>query len=110
MLNLEVQTILEIPTRLKVEYNITPDFLATIMHKYSVQTVGKQTIEQQYKIVPPKATVPSTRHYSWPKAAGEHQMRLEVYIQLMTGISQLSWASAKKILLMSLSTTMPGLT
>lgn len=110
MIKLNVETMLEIPTRLKVQYNITTDFLTNIMPKYSIQMVGKQPIKHQYQIVPPNATESSTRHYSWPKAAGEHQMRFKIDIQSRSEISRLSWASAMEISFMFLSTTMPMMT
>lgn len=84
LLNLKSETILDIPSRLKEEFNISPEFLESVMHKYSVQTVGKDAIEseyttpgilngniKEYRMVSPKCTVASTRHYSWPKASGE---------------------------------------
>lgn len=85
LLNLTSETILDIPSRLKKEFNISPEFLESVMHKYSVQTVGKDAIEieyqtpgswngtteKEYRMVSPKSTVPSSRHYSWPKASGE---------------------------------------
>jgi glutamate/tyrosine decarboxylase-like PLP-dependent enzyme len=69
LLNLKVPTILELPDRLYEEYDISPKFLETVMGKYTIQTVGKDTLERQYGIDKPILSfLGGTRHYSWPKA------------------------------------------
>lgn len=71
-LNLKVTTVLEIPDRLSVEYNISTGFLQGVMEKYTIQSTGKGAIEQQYGIEKPILYfVSNTRHYSWPKGGGK---------------------------------------
>jgi hypothetical protein len=42
------------------------------MNKYLVQTTNKDTLMKKWGINDePLIFVPSTKHYSWPKAAGE---------------------------------------
>ncbi|OCH96572.1 PLP-dependent transferase [Obba rivulosa] len=70
LLNLRVQEILDIPTRLYDEYGITSTFLESIMTKYIIQSRGKQAVEQEWNIkMPPQYLISNTKHYSWPKGA-----------------------------------------
>lgn len=72
LLNLKVTTVLEIPDRLSVEYGISAAFLQDTMKKYGIQSVGLGSLEHQYDIEKPiQYMLASTRHYSWPKSAGE---------------------------------------
>ena len=72
LLNLKVPTVLEIPDRLSVEYGISSKFLQDTMTKYGIQSVGLGPLERQYDIDQPiQYMLSSTRHYSWPKSAGE---------------------------------------
>lgn len=72
LLNLTSQTILDIPERLQDEYGITPTYLETVLNDYIVQTRGKQAVEQEWGIEnTPRYYISSTKHYSWPKGAGE---------------------------------------
>jgi len=72
LLNLKVSTVLEIPDRLYNEYSISSKFLENVMGKYTIQSTGKDTLERQYNIDKPiQYMLATTRHYSWPKGAGE---------------------------------------
>lgn len=72
MLNFKTRTILDIPERLNAEYRISPEFLSDTMSKYIIQTVNKDTVMQKWGITQQPAIIASaTKHYSWPKAAGE---------------------------------------
>jgi hypothetical protein len=72
LLNLRVDTILEIPHRLYDEYQISPEFLDKVMTKYVIQSVGKDALEKEWKIAKtPQYLASRTKHYSWPKGAGE---------------------------------------
>ncbi|KAF5319231.1 hypothetical protein D9619_008287 [Psilocybe cf. subviscida] len=71
MLNFKTRTILDIPERLNAEYRISPEFLSSTMSKYIIQTVNKDTVMQKWGITQQPAIIASsTKHYSWPKAAG----------------------------------------
>ncbi len=64
--------VLEIPDRLYNEYSISSKFLENVMGKYTIQSTGKDTLERQYNIDKPiQYMLATTRHYSWPKGAGE---------------------------------------
>lgn len=71
MLNLKPGTILDISERLFEEYEISPKFLQDTLEQYNIQTIGKDALEKEYKIEDPQCMVSATRHYSWPKGAGE---------------------------------------
>ena len=71
LLNLKPKTILDIPERLYDEYHISPDFLDSVMKHYGVQSTSKTTLEQEFGVGEVKYFVSNTRHYSWPKSAGE---------------------------------------
>lgn len=72
LLNLRVSTVLEIPGRLQQEYDISPSYLESVMKKYIIQSISKDVLMDRWKIKnQPVIFVPSTKHYSWPKGAGE---------------------------------------
>lgn len=62
---------LDIPQRLAREHGISSKFMETVLLKYSIQETGKDVLEQEFGIKPPQYMLSTTRHYSWPKAAGE---------------------------------------
>ena len=70
-LNLGVDEILALPTRLHKEYGINTDELTLILQSYSLQSLGLVDLSRKYLSVarPGVVVVPGTRHYSWPKAA-----------------------------------------
>ncbi|KAF8543506.1 pyridoxal phosphate-dependent transferase [Trichophaea hybrida] len=67
LLNLTVDTILEIPDRLYQQYGISAVYLEATMKKHDIQSCGKDVIERQYNIKPMKLLVSNMNHYSWPK-------------------------------------------
>lgn len=71
LLNLRTKTILDIPERLYHQYHMSPSFLNSVMQDYGVQSTGKGALEQEFGVKPMKYFASSTRHYSWPKAAGK---------------------------------------
>ena len=76
LLNLKVQTVLEIPDRLSVEHGISSTFLQNVMAKYGIQSVGLGSLERQYDIEKPiQYMLSTTRHYSWPKTGGKSGYR-----------------------------------
>lgn len=70
LLNITPSEVLDIPTRLNRDYGITPAFLQKALDPYSVQTLGKDTLERKYDIKPMAYFASATMHYSWPKGAG----------------------------------------
>jgi glutamate/tyrosine decarboxylase-like PLP-dependent enzyme len=70
-LNLGVDVILALPTRLAAEFGITSDQLDSVMQSYSVQSLGLLELTSAYLPGVPGGVVvgPGTMHYSWPKAA-----------------------------------------
>lgn len=72
LLNLRPEEILSIPNRLQEEYGITSAFLQDCLKPYIIQTISKDILEKEYGIEHPiQYLVSSTKHYSWPKGAGE---------------------------------------
>jgi glutamate/tyrosine decarboxylase-like PLP-dependent enzyme len=69
-LNLGVDVILALPTRLADEFGITSDELDAVMQSYSVQSLGLLELTNTYLPGVPAGVVvgPGTMHYSWPKA------------------------------------------
>jgi len=74
LLNLKPSTVLEIPTKLNVQYSISPSFLQAALKPYLVQSTGKDVLERHYGIKPGKYMISATKHYSWPKGGGEFFM------------------------------------
>jgi hypothetical protein len=71
LLNLKPSDILDIPDRLFQEHCISNAFLSEVMNKYTIQSTGKDVLEDEFGIQQPcQYMVAKTRHYSWPKGAG----------------------------------------
>lgn len=71
LLNLSVSTVVAIPEQIIAKYKISPTYLEGVMNKYLIQTTNKDYVMQEWGIAKePVLFVPSTKHYSWPKAAG----------------------------------------
>lgn len=71
MLNLRSKDILDIPERLYRKYYISPQFLDGIMKSYGIQTTSKRIMDDEFGIKQGRYFVSNTKHYSWPKSAGE---------------------------------------
>jgi hypothetical protein len=74
LLNLRPETVLDMPERLHDEFGITPDWLERVLLPYSIETLGKDALERYFHMdeqKPGQYFISSTRHYSWPKAAGK---------------------------------------
>lgn len=72
MMNMRVKTVLDIPGLLREQFGITPEWLEEAMAEYNVQTVGKEALNRHFGVgegMDGQFFVPSTKHYSWPKAA-----------------------------------------
>ncbi|KAH8423228.1 pyridoxal phosphate-dependent decarboxylase family protein [Aspergillus melleus] len=70
LLNLKPSTILEFPQQLYEQYGVSQTALAKALDLYSVQTLGKRALLDEFKVEKePQFFVTSTRHYSWPKGA-----------------------------------------
>ncbi|KXJ85791.1 pyridoxal phosphate-dependent transferase [Microdochium bolleyi] len=75
LLNLKPNDILDIPDRLYQEHGISNAFLSDVMEKFTIQSTGKDTLEQKYGMAESDMAKPclymlaNTRHYSWPKGA-----------------------------------------
>jgi hypothetical protein len=71
LLNLKVETVLDLPDRLNRDYGISSKYLEKVMDEYGIQSLGKEVIEKHFGIeMPAQYMLSSTRHYSWPKGAG----------------------------------------
>lgn len=71
LLNLTAKTILDVPEHLEAQYGITPTYLDSVLSKYIVQTRGKQAVELEWGMkTSPRYFISGTKHYSWPKGAG----------------------------------------
>lgn len=72
LLNLDPTTVLDLAPRLTSEYGISSDYVQSVMAKYIIQTITKENLDVQFGIEKkPQYFVASTKHYSWPKGAGE---------------------------------------
>ncbi|KAK0744747.1 pyridoxal phosphate-dependent transferase [Apiosordaria backusii] len=72
LMNLRVKTVLDIPGVLHDQFGITPEWLEDAMAVYNIQTVGKEALNRHFGVAEGQDGqffVPSTKHYSWPKAA-----------------------------------------
>ncbi|KAH8205832.1 hypothetical protein TruAng_000108 [Truncatella angustata] len=70
LLNLKATDILDIPDRLYQEHGISNTYLSEVMKKYTIQSTGKDVLEQKYtRDKPAQYMLATTRHYSWPKGA-----------------------------------------
>jgi hypothetical protein len=72
LLNLKPSTVLNIPTQLYEEFGISQTALTNAFTDFLIQTVGKDFLEKQFNVTStPCIFVGTTKHYSWPKGAGE---------------------------------------
>ena len=72
LLNLRPATVLELSDRLYKDYGVSSSFLSDAMNKYTIQSTGKGVLEEHFRIeAPPQYMLATTRHYSWPKGAGQ---------------------------------------
>ena len=71
LLNLPPATILDIPERLYNQYHMSPGFLDGVLKSHGIQSTSKTSLEKEFDVGPINYFVSNTRHYSWPKAAGE---------------------------------------
>ena len=73
LLNLKPTTVLDLPDRLYKEHAISPKFLEGVMKLYTVQSTGKDRLEEEYGFSekPCQYMLATSRHYSWPKGGGK---------------------------------------
>lgn len=72
LLNLKASTIFDLPTKLFNLYGISQAFMNKAMEPFLCQTVGKDYIEDYFRIdKPAQMFVGTTKHYSWPKGGGK---------------------------------------
>jgi hypothetical protein len=70
LLNLSPAEVADIPTRLSEEYGISPNALAKLLEKFSIQSVGKEQLDADFMITKPAQYMISVaNNYSWPKAS-----------------------------------------
>jgi len=72
LLNLRVETVLGLPEAMYEQYGISPKYLQKVLETYSIQTIGREVLENEWRIRKPvQYIVSQTRHYSWPKGGGK---------------------------------------
>jgi hypothetical protein len=50
---------------------VSNSYLSDVMDKFTIQSTGKEVLEQEYMSgKPARYMLANTRHYSWPKGAG----------------------------------------
>jgi glutamate/tyrosine decarboxylase-like PLP-dependent enzyme len=71
LLNLPIDEVLALPSRLENDYKISNDTLTAALQAYSLPTLGFSSFQRKFlKDIPsPVVFGPGTMHYSWPKAA-----------------------------------------
>ncbi|KAE8392515.1 pyridoxal-dependent decarboxylase conserved domain protein [Aspergillus alliaceus] len=68
LLNLRVETVLDLAKQLSDKYDISPTYIEDALSEFNVQTVGKDALEREFGIKDPiRYMLSNTRHYSWPK-------------------------------------------
>jgi hypothetical protein len=67
LLNFTMAQVLDLPGRLSKELGISAAYVEKVMKKYIIQTVGKDTLENEFGIRPAKYLISAAYHYSWPK-------------------------------------------
>ena len=79
LLNLRSKTILDLPQDLYDQFGISSTYVEDAVKKYNPQSCGKGELEQYFNIDKPvQYMLSKTRHYSWPKGAGEYPVCLGV--------------------------------
>ncbi|RAH52097.1 pyridoxal-dependent decarboxylase domain protein [Aspergillus piperis CBS 112811] len=68
LLNLRPEQILDMGEALYQQFGITSKYLEEALKPFSIQTTGKDVLENEFRIKKPaKYLLAQTRHYSWPK-------------------------------------------
>ncbi|KAE9392567.1 PLP-dependent transferase [Gymnopus androsaceus JB14] len=83
LLNLTPTEVVDIPGRLTAQYGISDVALGKVLEPYSIQTVGKQSLDADFGITkPPQYLISLANHYSWPKGAAITGIGRENMIEL----------------------------
>lgn len=73
LLNLRPEQILDMGEALYQQFGITSKYLEEALKPFSIQTTGKDVLENEFRIKKPaKYLLAQTRHYSWPKGGGAY--------------------------------------
>ena len=83
LLNLTVDEILDLPTRLVTEYGISTSFIEVAVTDYLIGNTGKDVLEKHFGIKSPVQMISVANHYSWPKSTGMYFMSLRQNVSLM---------------------------
>ncbi|KAK7051050.1 hypothetical protein VNI00_005162 [Paramarasmius palmivorus] len=68
LLNLSPTEVADIPERLFAQYDISSDYLSKVLEPFSIQTVGKAKLDEDFGIKDPvQYFISAANHYSWPK-------------------------------------------
>ena len=90
LVNLSVDVILSLPVDLHTQCGVSQDFLGKVLKPFLVQEQGKDGLLRKHSVREPQYLISATRHYSWPKSAGECYFPLESLsinpVSALTGI------------------------
>ncbi|KAB8214704.1 pyridoxal phosphate-dependent transferase [Aspergillus novoparasiticus] len=70
LLNLKPETVIDLPTMLKRQFNISDEYLESALKELNIQSVGRDPLERFHSLEttkPIQYVMAKTRHYSWPK-------------------------------------------
>lgn len=75
LLNLKPSDVLDLPDRLYQEHGVSTQFISKVMNEFTIQSTGKDELERELGLTKPcQYVLSNTRHYSWPKGAGESEV------------------------------------
>lgn len=61
------------------------------MNKFTIQSTGKDVLEREFDVKPCQYMLATTRHYSWPKGAGEYSQARREDMVLILYLSSDRW-------------------
>ncbi|PHH78122.1 hypothetical protein CDD82_3195 [Ophiocordyceps australis] len=86
LLNLKPSHVLDISTRLGLEYGISSTYLQSALKPYLVQTVGLHALEKRFNIKSPKFFLSTTKHYSHPKGGAIIGVGSESFVDITVDV------------------------
>ncbi|KAF8887664.1 pyridoxal phosphate-dependent transferase [Gymnopilus junonius] len=87
LLNLTVDEILSLPTRLIADYGISTRFIENSVKDYLIANTGKDALEKHFDIKSPQVLISVANHYSWLKSTSITGIGIDNLIHIDVDIS-----------------------
>lgn len=88
LVNLPLDIVLEIPTRIQTEYGFKPEIVTKALEPYLLQTLGIREFFSRFapELGSPVVLGPATKHYSWPKNSALTGIGKNAYLDVVVDL------------------------